>query len=60
MVLFNTLLSANTGQYMNEGQVLAMVAQSSEFESMMSREVSARALPLRRRCRHSPRPGLRA
>jgi hypothetical protein len=35
MVTFNTLLKP----HMTEAEVLSMVAQSSEFESMMVREV---------------------
>ena len=37
MVTFNELLR----EHMTDGQVLNMVAQSSEFESMMVREVGA-------------------
>jgi hypothetical protein len=35
MVTFNSLLKP----HMSEGEVLSMIAQSSEFESMMVREV---------------------
>ena len=38
MVTFNSLLKP----HMNESELLSMVAQSSEFESMMVREVRTR------------------